>query len=361
MVRPKAHRKAKLSAVVTLSFALTLVGCSGGPETGSSTGSSAKGPSKIVIGVQSQDLQPQALVKPMGWYDKNAGAPVTYADFNGGGAMNQAFQTGDLDIAEMGTPPFALGLNKGIEYKVVFVDNASAKYSEGLVVRKGAGIHSVKDLVGKTVATPSGSSADFMFGRTLAVNGVEPDKVKTINLEPGAIGAAWSAGHIDAAYIWAPVLQTLMKDNGELIASAADLLKTSNDFDGDIIAVKTEFANKYPDSVVTFVTAMICANNFARSRTPAALKMLSDTFSLPESYFTEENMVIPSVEEQQGPVFFGGSPPGLETILKRQTQYFYDTKLVPKLAPDAVVRAAVDRSFLDKAVEKVGPDYDCSS
>lgn len=348
--------------MVAVSFALMLVGCGGGTKPGSSTEGPAGGPpAKITIGVQSQDLQPQALVKPMGWYDKNAGAPVTYADFNGGGAMNQAFQTGDLDIAEMGTPPFALGLNKGIDYKLVFVDNASAKFGEGLVVRKGSGIKTVQDLVGKTVATPSGSSADFMFGRTLVVNNVDANKVKVVNLEPGAIGAAWNAGHIDAAYIWAPVLQTLMKSDGDLISSAADLLTQSNDFDGDIIAVRTEFANKYPDEVNTFVKAMVCANNFARSRSPEALKMLSETFSLPETYFTEENMVIPSVKDQQGPTFFGGTPPGLVTILKRQSKYFYDSKLVPKQASDETIAAAVDPSFLEKTVKEVGPDYTCSS
>ena len=332
----------------------------GAPE-GSGGSGSAQVPSKIVIGVQSQDLQPQALVKPMGWYDKNAGVPVSYADFNGGGAMNQAFQTGDLDIAEMGSPPLALGLDKGIDYKVVFVDNESAQFGEGLVVRKNSGINTVQDLVGKTVATPSGSSADFMFGRTLAVNGVASDKVKVLNLDPGAIGAAWKSGHIDAAYIWAPVLTDLISNGGVLIASAADLLKKSGDFDGDVIVVRTDFAKQYPDSVVTFVKAMICANNFARSRTPAALKMLSETFSLPDSSFSKDNMVIPSVKDQLGPTFFGGSPPGLEKILKRQAAYFHDTKLVPKVASDASIAAAVDPSFLNKAVQEVGPAFSCSA
>ena len=352
-------RVATLSVVTLLAIAACSSGATGSNGSSGAASGSAPKLGKITVGIQSQDVQPQALVKPMGWYDKNAGAPVTYADFNGGGAMNQAFQTGDLDIAEMGTPPFALGLNKGIPYKLVFVDNTTAKFGEGLVVRQDSGITSVKQLVGKTVATPSGSSSDYMFGRTLQVNNVSPDQVNLLNLDPGAIGAAWKSKHIDAAYIWAPVLQSLMADGGNLISSTADLTK-DGDFDGDIIAVRTDFATQHPEEVLTFVKAMICANNFANSRSPAAMDMLGKTFNLPASQFSPDNMAIPTVQEQQGPTFFGGSPPGLVKILKGQTQYFFDKKLAPKLASDATINSAVDGSFLAKAVQEVGTGFACS-
>jgi len=198
-----------------------------------------------------------------------------------------------------------------------------------------------------------------MLGQVLLKYGIPASKVNTLNLDPGAIGAAWKSGHIDATYIWAPVLQNLMADGGRVIITDTQLL-ASGDFDGDVIVVNNGFATKYPGAVVTILKAMICANNFANSRSPAALKMLSDTFSLPKSAFSTQNMLLPTVTEMQGPQFFGGSPPGLVTIVEKQAKFFHDQQLVPKVASAATITSAIDGSFLAKAVGAVGPNFSCT-
>jgi taurine transport system substrate-binding protein len=354
-VRSLGGRGRIWTAIVATVAIATMAGCGGGGN-GSANGGE---PSKIVIGTQAQDVQPEALIKPMGWFEKHVKAPVSYANFDGGGAMNTAIRSGKIDIAELGTPPFALGLDQGLDYKAIFVDNIPAQLAEGLVVRKSLGITNPKQLVGMTIATPFGSGSDYMLGQMLVHYGISQDQVKLLNLSPGAIGSAWKSGKIDAAYIYSPISTSLLSDGGEYFVTDLELLKYSGT-SGDVIVVRSEFAKKYPEAVTTFVKAMICATNFADSRSPAALKMLSETFSLPKTEFDKKSFQMATPAEQLGASeYFGGSPPGLVATVKKEANFFKDRGLVGSVADDATVSAAVDGSFLRKAMEQVGGDFSC--
>jgi NitT/TauT family transport system substrate-binding protein len=53
-----------------------------------------------------------------------------------------------------------------------------------LVTRNGSGITSLKDLEGKTLGSPSGSIALRLFTPLMKMNGLDPEKVKILNMAP---------------------------------------------------------------------------------------------------------------------------------------------------------------------------------
>lgn len=86
------------------------------------------------------------------------------APFSAGGAVMTAFAGGYVDIGYLGAPPaIQRHLNEGVDTTIIAQANVEGS---GLVVRSGAGINELKDLVNKTVAVPgppAESSIQFLL------------------------------------------------------------------------------------------------------------------------------------------------------------------------------------------------------
>ena len=124
-----------------------------------------------------------------------------------------------------------------IAYKVPWIHDVIGA-AESLVVKNDSGVTDFTGLVGKKVGTPFGSTAHYSLLAALELNGVDPTKVKIVDLQPPDILAAWQRGDIDAAYVWNPTLAELKKDGTVLITSeelakqgklTADLAIVTND------------------------------------------------------------------------------------------------------------------------------------
>jgi NitT/TauT family transport system substrate-binding protein len=115
-----------------------------------------------------------SMFQKYGLFVTNAtGAPFA----SGGAEMSLGFAAGAVDIGYLGAPPAILNhLNSGV--KALIVAQANSEGS-GLVVKANSGIHSLGDLVNKTVATPGETSIQFLLLRmALDREGLEL-KIKT--------------------------------------------------------------------------------------------------------------------------------------------------------------------------------------
>jgi taurine transport system substrate-binding protein len=145
---------------------------------------------------------------------------ITWIKFDSGAAVNQAFLGKSLDIAALGSSPFARGISGGspIPYKVAWVLDVAGE-NEALVARKGSGVSSVAGLKGKTVATPFASTSHYSLLAALRTAGLRSSDVRLVDLQPQAILAAWQRGDIDAAYVWLPTLDELRTTGTQLTSS----------------------------------------------------------------------------------------------------------------------------------------------
>ena len=93
-------------------------------------------------------------------YGVNVAPLPAYAN---GGAVMDAFNLGDVDIGYLGAPP-AIQKHANLDIPVRIIAQANSEGS-GLVVHVDSDIHSLEDLVGRTVATPGETSIQHLLLR----------------------------------------------------------------------------------------------------------------------------------------------------------------------------------------------------
>ena len=302
--------------------------------------------SQIVVAYQPGDASSQGIVKQEEWFTKVGDTPVVYKDFNSGADVYRAMASGAVDMGLIGNAPFTIAVSQGAKYTAVwwYVVGMTA---EGLVVRTSSPIHALADLKGQKVATPFGSTSDFMLHGTLNVAGLKPQEARLINLAPQAILAAWSRGDIDAAYIWEPVLGQLAKQNGKIIAFNKDLLSHGY-LAGDVGFVKTSLLKEHPEVVMAWMKANIRAidlikNDPAKAEEVAAKAYGTSTAEMKDNF---EGDLFPTAQEQLGPEYLGG----LGDQLSHVATLLASEQLIPEALPPEAYKAAVSVEPLKAAM-----------
>ena len=223
---------------------------------------------------------------------------VKWVEFTAGAAAIAALNAGDIQImTEVGLPPTVSGISKGLDFKIVWVNDIYLT-AEGLVVHNGSNIHSVADLAGKRVATMVGTSSGYMLHEALASVGLDETKVQVINMDPPSMQAAWKQGELDAAYIWIPALSNMVADNGTLLATNKDFQDHGSSI--DMMLARNEFATQYPDALVSVLRAENDSINELKTGGDAALQKMADylKISLDEAKKEFGGIQLMNAEEQ---------------------------------------------------------------
>ncbi|MGW6888277.1 taurine ABC transporter substrate-binding protein [Streptomyces chartreusis] len=212
---PQGPSRRLLLAGALAAVSAAVTGCSS-----DSAASSSSGAKRLRIGYfafPSGDLlvkNRRLLEKALPDYD------ISWIKFDSGASVNQAFIGKSLDIAALGSSPFARGVSGSspILYKVAWILDVAGE-NESLVARKATGITDVAGLKGKKIATPFASTSHYSLLAALEAAGLAASDVQLIDLQPQPILAAWQRGDIDAAYVWLPTLDELRKTGNQLTSS----------------------------------------------------------------------------------------------------------------------------------------------
>lgn len=184
-------------------------------------------------------------------FDKAFGTPVRWVPFATGADALTLLAAKEVDIARFGSSPAVAGIARKLPIEIIGVPEVIAT-SERLIGRTGKGVTSLKNIEGHTVGYPPNSTAHYALEAAIKANKIDKSKVKLVPLKPAELVAAWKRGDIDAAYVWGPFSQQLEADGGKEIFATKQLQK-----DGYLVynnfAVRTEFAQKYPEIVVKFL------------------------------------------------------------------------------------------------------------
>ncbi|MFM9424048.1 taurine transport system substrate-binding protein [Variovorax sp. GrIS 2.14] len=202
-------------------------------------------------------LVPLRLVMESGEVEKATGYKINWRMFAGGGDVIRAMASGDVQMGEAGSSPLTAAASQGQDIKLFWI-SADIADAEALVARNGSNITSMKDLVGKKVATPFVSTAHYQLMAGMKMDGVDGKAVNVMNMRPPEIAAAWERGDIDATFIWDPVLSKI-KSNGKVIATSGTIGKRgAPTFEGIIVNAKWAEANE--PFMIAFVKALNRAN-----------------------------------------------------------------------------------------------------
>lgn len=277
MVRFRRAAVGLAAAVVALS--VTACGSKSGanrqaaatqPSAVSASAQVATGGSEVNLIWQPGDEQPFYYANATKLWSKY-GVNPKLIEVQQGTAELAALASGSADIGLIGPGPFVSGVGRGVPIVAVFmsVDFASL---EGLYVNPKSGIHGLKDLVGKTVYVPAGSSADTGLRFGLAKAGIPSNKVSMVNLAPTAIMAGFTRGNIQAAYIWSTWGQRLEAAGASLVST--DQAEGVN-AGPTLVVVRKDYLASHPDVVARVIATLNAAGKASPHDPSVAAKALA--------------------------------------------------------------------------------------
>ena len=223
----------------------------------------ASAPEQVTIAVQTL---PNDESISRSWYanelGKALGVKVIVLNYDMSGLINNAMATGNIDIAVIGTSAAAIGISKGLPYKIFWIHNIEGE-NESLVVKNNSDIESIDGLIGKRVGVPFGSTTHYALLNALANAGIETNQVKILDLQPIDLLDAWQNDQLDAAFIWQPTLERLL-DDGHVLISSRDLNERGITT-ADVAVVSRDFARANPDIVKKYIELQMKAHNLFKT------------------------------------------------------------------------------------------------
>lgn len=213
------------------------------------------------------------VAEQKGFFKKH-GADVKLVWFANYSDSISALSTGRLD-ANSQTWSDTLGpLNKGVPVKVVMVNDNSAG-NDALVVSPA--IQRMADLKGKTVALEQYSISHFVLATALARNGLKPADVKIVNLSAGDAAAAFMTGRVDAAVVWNPWIDRIVR------SGKGRALFTSKDMPGlvpDLLVAQDKAIQAHRKDLVGMIRAWFDTEKFLREQPDEAARIMAKVVSM---------------------------------------------------------------------------------
>ncbi len=279
-----------------LAGAAFVSGCSG-PAATSTSDNSASGTSNATSNAASAPASTSA--------NSSAAAPITigYSDWPGWVAWDiaeqqgffkkrganvkltwfpvytdslNAFAAGQVD-ANCQTWGDSMGpLAQGLPLKAIIVNDNS--YGNDAMIAQ-PGINSVKDLKGKRVATELGTVDHFLMLKALEASGLTEKDVQFTNIKVQDCPAAMLSKQVDAAVVWQPSLDKILKD-----VKGTKAIFTSKNLPGaipDLLVVKSDIAQKRPADLQKIVDAWYDAIDWWKKNPDAAVKILAKRTDTP--------------------------------------------------------------------------------
>jgi taurine transport system substrate-binding protein len=335
-------RKFRLFFITLLAFIFTFTtACSNQKTTSDSSARSSSTdaiPKEIRIGYQVSPSG-ELLAKALGLLEKKyPNVKVNWIKFDSGRDVNTAMASGSIDFGNVGTPPAAIGIAKGLPYQVYYVHDIIGE-SEALVVKNSSGIKSLADLKGKKIATTFSSTSHYSLLGALKTVGIDPDKgdIKLLDMQAPDIFAAWKRNDIDGAYIWQPTQEKLVNDGGHVITSSKELAEKGV-VTADLGIVHKDFVKKYPEFVKEYISVLNEAVHYYYNNPEQSAQLLSKELELsPEDSLKTMKQIIWLDESQQKKYLLqSDNNDGLGKILKDTGDFMVKQKAIPS-APDLAV------------------------
>ena len=311
-------------------------------------------PAKVTVGYLNL-VNAQLVTKHLGLLAKEMpGVEIKYIKVGGGGDMLRAIAGNQVDFGGLGNPPSAIGITRGLPIKGILVINM-LDYVEALVVRTAKNIKSIKDLKGKTVAAPFGSTTHYLLLQALKDENVDPGTMKILDLPPSDIASAWVRGDLDAAWFWEPNLNKAVQNGGNILMTSGQMEKRGYPT-WDIGVVMDDFAAKYPDYVEKFIKAECAGIDFWLKNPDKTAEIIAEELSLPPEDATRmmKGTEMVPCDKQLTDQYLGTSSAKGKFVdtLVATADFLVKADRLPKLLPRKDFDAFIMPSYIEKVVGK---------
>lgn len=290
----------------------------------------------------------QLIAKAQRLHEAAMGVPVRWIGFETGGQVNEAIAAGQIDFGAMGGPPASVGVTRGLGYRGVVLLNM-LEGVEGLAVRDTLAVTTPAQLVGKRIATPFGSTSYYLLHILLQQAGISPDQVSLLDMTPNQVAAAWTAGEIDAAYVWEPALNRLVEQGGEVLVDNAEMARRGFPM-WDISVVTNAFASAHPELVMKYVRSECASIETWRAHPEDVAAIVASELSLPRADARRmmQGTGMAPCALQTGPSYLGdaSSPGALSRAIFDMALFLRDQRRLPIVAMRSDYDSLVDPTYL---------------
>ena len=203
----------------------------------------------ILNWVPGGDHAPYYYAKKMGWYQKD-GIDLNLEPGKGSALSTQRVGAGanPIGLADMAGVLVADG--KGVDAVAVF--NVYANSPQGMYWLKSSGIKGIKDFPGKKIGNPAGDAARVMWPALAKANGIDPNSVTWVNIDPNAKLAALKSHTIDITTSFYNLHHVFKRELGADMGFLAWRDAGLNTY-GNSVIVNGEYLKKHRDTIAKFV------------------------------------------------------------------------------------------------------------
>lgn len=319
-----------------MALVVTLAACTQPASTTAGTPADGGGmPAEFRIGYQ---VVPNAelLTKNLGLAEaKFPDVDIKWLPFDSGRDVNTAMVSGGIDVGLAGSVPVSTGIAQDLPYSVYYIHDVIGD-NEALAVTNASSINSVADLTGKKIGVPFGSTTHFSLLSSLTQEGIEPNDVQILDMQPQDMLAAWQRGDIDGGFVWQPTLSKMLDADGKVLITAKELAEDGI-VTADLGIVSKDFAATYPDFLAGYVATLNEATGIYRSEPERAAEAISKEIGLtPEESLSVMNELVWLDASEQASAQYLGTPdaPGeMSQVLKDSAEFMVGQKAIPS-APD---------------------------
>jgi sulfonate transport system substrate-binding protein len=260
--------KSRLIAAVTLAASLLTSMALAAPDSGKEVRIGYQASSHIIL-----------LAKAKGFYDKEFakdGTKVTYNLFLSGAPMLEAVSGDRLDLIQTGDMPPVAGRAAGIDLKVIANSGFDPAHN-AVLVAPGSAIKSVRDLKGKKVAVPVGTSAHHFLYLLLAKNGLKPADIQLVNLAAPELAKTLETKNVDAIAVWEPFTTNIeLSGKAKVLVDSTNIKRAFNAY-----IARNGFARENPQLVERFLRATKQATDYYKKHPKEAQQAISDEGKFP--------------------------------------------------------------------------------
>src|SRR5215207_4354322 len=262
-----------LSLIAVVPVAMTVAACGG--DSSADTGGSGGAADELRLGYYANVTHAAAVIGVQeGLFEEELGdTKLSTQIFNAGPDVVEALFGGALDAAYIGPSPTinAYGQSDGDAIRIIA---GAASGGAQLVVRDG--IDSAADLKGTTLASPQlGNTQDVALRTWLTEEGLE-NSVEgggDVTIAPTAnsdVLNLFQTGELDGAWVPEPYASRLVLEGGGHVLVNEKDLWPDGAFVTTHLIVRTEFLEKYPDTVEALLRGHVAAVELATGDAAAA-------------------------------------------------------------------------------------------
>lgn len=211
----------------------------------------------------------------------NDGVAVDIIRVEDTGTRKATMISGEVDGYASSVDNFALDASLGVPGKIVLCFDESFG-GDGIVARKSIG--TLNDLIGKKIGYQKGLPSHFLLLAALKNAGLSGDDVVHVDMDADKAGAAFVAGHLDAAVTWEP-----------WISKAADMadgkiLLTTRDFPGlivDALVFREDVIKNRKDDIGKLVYGWFSALDYWNNHKEEADQIMAEAYGLDPADFRD--------------------------------------------------------------------------